>query len=217
MALPESSAPFPLGQTYYQNATIGTVGGSTQAPGIHLEGQLVTFNNAVIRTGSASLVTIKFDAPIVAECVRNVSGIALLPKRLAIYKSGSLHKRVDGYTSVTAQQAAGVVDPFLPAAGVPNNDLFWLIKEGEVECLTALSNYAADVGIGDWGYAITAASSQASAAGRLAFHNSAGTFSAVETTDGTLFKVLTNKIGQARSTKLTNNTNAGILMQVKFF
>jgi hypothetical protein len=146
--------------------------------------------------------------------VRNVSGITLLPSRIAIYASGFVEKRVDGYTHLTAEEGAGIVDPFLPSNGVPNGDLFWLIESGVVPVRSPLTNFSADCAVGDILYAITAASSQAGAAGR--FTRWGGTFSAAENTDGTAAKILLNHIGRAMSACTTAGTDQLINVRVKF-
>jgi hypothetical protein len=64
--------------------------------------------------------------------VRNTSGVTLLPKRVVVFKSGSLSE-VDGYTSVTDQASAGVVDEHLASSGVANNDVFWITVQGPTE------------------------------------------------------------------------------------
>ena len=196
-----SSPPFDLGQTYYAGRTVDTA----NYGGVALEGQRCCFTNRNVQSTSTQLRTILEDAPIYARCVRNVSGIALLPGRLAIYQTTNYDKRIDGYTSTTAQKSAGVVDPFLPAAGVPNGDLFWVIEEGIVPVRRALSNSAADDAVGDTLYAITAATSQATTAGR--FTRWVGTFAAAETTDGSSFNIISNNIGRAMSACTTAGTN----------
>ena len=66
--------------------------------------------------------------------VRNVSGQALKPKRLVRYQLATtginLETRVDGYTIAVTDVPAGMVDEFLPPAGVANNDLFYIVIEG---------------------------------------------------------------------------------------
>lgn len=138
--------------------------------------------------------------------VRNTSGIALLPGRICRWASGFVGRRVDGYTTTTAALAAGVVDPRLPTTGVPNGDIFHLFYSGPNFVRQAISNMGADLAQDEWVYAITAATSQATTAGR--FTRYVGTFSAAETTDGTAFNIISNRIGRAMSTSLTNDTNA---------
>lgn len=63
--------------------------------------------------------------------VQNKSGQALLPKRLARYKDASPIKTVcDGYYFQASDLVAGIIDEFLPPAGVSDGDLFYLVVEG---------------------------------------------------------------------------------------
>lgn len=142
------------------------------------------------------------------RCVRNSSGIALLPKRIARYKTGTNHTEVDGYTATTAQYFAGIVDEFLPAAGVPANDIFFITVKGPSLCLMPLSNLSADVAQDDILVSITAATSQATTAGRVG---------AVDLTGATalLGNQVINRIGRALSTALTNATNTDLLVDVR--
>lgn len=201
MAIVSGSTPFGLGKTYYEGRTVDT----SNYGGINLEGQVVTFTNINILSGNTSVRTTLEDGPIQARLVRNVSGITLLPGRLVIYKAGQNDKRVDGYSSTTSQRVAGVVDPFLPSTGVPNGDLFYAIIEGTIPVRRALSNSAADDAEGDTLYAITAATSQATTAGR--FTRWVGTFTAAETTDGGAYAISQNNIGRAMSACTTAGTN----------
>lgn len=200
-AVQTGSAPFDLGKTYYDGRTIDT----SNYGGVELEGQTATFVNRKVQASGTTVRLQLEDNALVARLVRNVSGIALLPGRLVIYKASFNNKRVDGYTSTTAQRAAGVVDPFLPSTGVPNGDLFWIIEEGTVPVRRSLSNSAADDAEGDVLYAITAATSQATTAGR--FTRWVGTFTAAETTDGSAANILLNNIGRAMSACTTAGTN----------
>ncbi len=104
------------------------------------------------------------------RCVRNVSGITLLPKRLATFQlsagSEGYGARVDGYVCTTAQRGYPV-DEWLPN-GVVNNDLFWLVVDGPSNCLLDLAAGANNViTVGDPLIGLTAATSQATSAGRL--------------------------------------------------
>lgn len=71
--------------------------------------------------------------------VRNVSTIALLPRRLVAFKAGQYAKQVDGYTRLLLQEGYPV-DEFLPAAGVPVNDLFYVVVSGRAECKPDTAN-----------------------------------------------------------------------------
>ncbi|SFH96981.1 hypothetical protein [Planctomicrobium piriforme] len=146
--------------------------------------------------------------------VRNVSGIALLPKRTVKWAAGYRGKRVDGYCSVTAEECAGVVDEHLPAAGVPNNDLFWIAVKGPSLTKTDLAGGANNsIAEGDVLAALTAATSQATTSGRVAPWTGL-TSAAAGTTDGTQAKYLLNYLGRAMSAKTTAQTNQDILVDL---
>lgn len=148
--------------------------------------------------------------------VRNVSGFALAPKRLVRWKAGYEGRRVDGYTSSTAERVAGVVDEHLPDTGVPNNDLFWLTVEGNTLFKNSTAGDATNViNSGDFLVALTGASSGATNAGRGRAWD--GTVGTGEAEDGTLTKYIHNTFGRALSSSTTANTNADILANVFTF
>lgn len=64
---------------------------------------------------------------------QNSSSIPLLPKRIARYDLTPgipLGTKVDGYTFQVSDFPAGVIDEFLPPAGVAVGDFFYLVVEG---------------------------------------------------------------------------------------
>lgn len=136
--------PFALGQTL--GVTSATDGGGWV-------GAVKVFPDVDPATGAIRSNRVK-------KCiaVRNVSGVALLPKRVVTWKSGSFSE-VDGYTAATDAASAGVVDEHLPAGGVAANDVFWLTVEGPTELkLGPAQQAAADTSL----VALTAAASTAS-------------------------------------------------------
>jgi hypothetical protein len=110
--------PFALGQT---------LGVTSTSEGTGWVGAVKQFTDVVPSTGARRTNRVK-----TCIAVRNVSGIALLPKRLVRYKQGTISE-VDGYVKNTNEVAVGVVDEHLPAAGVANNDVFWLTINGPTE------------------------------------------------------------------------------------
>ena len=196
--------PFGLGKTFYNGTTIDT----TDLGGQHLEGVACRWLYDPSSTQGQTR-TNNYRQTIV---VRNVSGIALLPGRIALWKSTLFGKRVDGMSNTTAQAVAGIVDDTLPAAGVPTNDLFHLVVSGPCLIRQSLSDLGADLAQDDWVYAITAATSQATTSGR--FERFVGTFGDTHTTNGTAANILFNRIGRAMSTSLTSNTNGNVLVWV---
>lgn len=132
---------FELGKTYKDGETIDTA----NPPAPQLQGHKYYFEREDDKfAGNVH------GRGIVAMLVRNSAAVALLPKKVARFKaeSGLLGTSCDGYCFVVADIPAGVIDPFLPAAGVPVADLFWLIIEGEADVLTDESS-TTDIAVGD--------------------------------------------------------------------
>jgi hypothetical protein len=66
-----------------------------------------------------------------AMLVRNTSGGALLPGSAVKWEAGYRGKRVNA-SAADQGEVAGFVDDMLPAAGVRDDDMFWLIVDGPV-------------------------------------------------------------------------------------
>jgi hypothetical protein len=136
--------PFALGQT---------LGVSSTSDGVGWVGAVKQFPDVDPDTGKIRSNRVK-----TCIAVRNVSGVALLPKRTVVFKSGSLSE-VDGYNADTGVAVAGVVDEHLPASGVANNDVFWITVHGPTEVkLGPAQQAAADTTL----VALTAATSTVS-------------------------------------------------------
>jgi len=194
--------PFSRGETFYNGATID----SNDLGGTHLEGKEWVFEDVNPHTGVAR--TNKY---VTVRVMRNSSGIALLPKRIGACEIDATTpdewgRRVAGYTTTTAAHGKPI-DEYLPAAGVPANDLFYIVMDGPAVVLTSLSDLSADVAAGDWLVAITAATSQATTAGRVALQDLTGA-------TANLAVQIMNRIGRALSAKTTQNTNADLLLEV---
>ena len=103
----------------------------------------------------------------VCIAVRNTSGVALLPKRVVRLAGtgAAMFGAADGYAATTNEAFCGVVDEFLPAGGVANNDVFWVTVDGPTEVSVALSG--SDVAVRSALSVITAAASTSTTAGRV--------------------------------------------------
>ena len=147
--------PFSLGQT---------LGVSSATDGTGWVGTVKVFPDVNPTTGVIRSNRVK-------KCVavRNTSAGALLPKRLVRFAVGTagtaVFSAVDGYAAVTNNEVVGVVDEYLPSAGVAVNDVFWVTVDGPTEVAHALSGTA--VSVGDRLAAITAATTGATTAGRV--------------------------------------------------
>ncbi len=143
--------PIGRGQTmdWYDDETPGSSINATG--GAHLEGKEWMFEDLDYANLSNGIAPARSGKFVFCRLVRNKSGAALLPKRFAQYKADGTTAdifggQVSGYGD-TVGQVGGVVDEFLPAAGVPNNALFWLVVEGPTIMTTAASGDT-NIGLG---------------------------------------------------------------------
>lgn len=60
--------------------------------------------------------------------VKNSSGGALLPGQVVAFKAGGMSE-VDALAT-TSTELMGIVDEYLPAAGVPDGEVFWVVVRG---------------------------------------------------------------------------------------
>ena len=140
--------------------------------------------------------------------VKNNSGFALLPKRLvALSTTAGQVGQVAGYTRTTAAQGYPV-DEFLPSAGVPDGAYFYIVVQGPAMCIVSLSDLAAVVNVGDYVVAITAATSGATTAGRIAAQDLTGA-------TAVLAAQILNRVGRALTARTTANTNSDILLDIQ--
>jgi hypothetical protein len=149
----DEAPPFARGETWYGVGPSGTVPittgtgglGDLGLGGVNMEGREFVFeaNSPDIYTGGYSNASTDPNGrPIRVKVVRNTSGANLKPGRLVHYDEGNdgdadtgqttrkLETGVDGYCYQLADAPAGVVDEFLPAAGVVANDLFFIVIDG---------------------------------------------------------------------------------------
>lgn len=203
----QGNVAFPRGSTHYNGQTIDT---NDYGNSVSLEGVVHIFPN---NDPSVTALSARRDGgTVTAICVRNVSGIALLPGRIPVWKSGYEGRRVDGYVTTEAAQAAGVVDDQLPSAGVPNGDLFWLIVKGKVLVKTGLTGAsdALTISVGNKVVAATAATSQATTAGRMKVADFTGA-------TAVLAGQINNAIGRALTARTTNNTDTNTLVELDLY
>ncbi len=146
--------PFALGQT---------LGVSSLTDGTGWVGVVKQFPDVNPITGAIRSNRIK-----TCVAVRNVATIALAPKRTVVFATaaglGGL-STVTGYSSVLNAEHVGVVDEFLPTAGVAINDVFWVVVDGPTEVAGLVSGTA--IAAGDRIAAVSAAASTGLTAGRV--------------------------------------------------
>lgn len=132
--------PFQRGQTRraYDDDT-GTTNVATAET--HLEGKEYTIEDIDFSASSNNYQSTRSGKYVTLRCVRNKTGSALLPKRAAKFKTdGSTADvyggQMDGYAEAVGV-IGGVVDEFLPDAGVPDGELFWLVVAGPTKITSA--------------------------------------------------------------------------------
>lgn len=150
--------------------------------------------------------------PLTVMVVRNVSGITLYGKRIAVLKKdgGVLYgSRVDGYAAILADPHAVPIDDQLPSTGVANNDLFLVILHGHYTVLTdfAGAGFNGDIAVGAALVAATFNGSTSSSAGRVSNVTLAG-----QTAGTASFNMARNILGTALSARTTGETHAELLM-----
>lgn len=186
----------------------------TSTMGADREGSMMTFDD-VDPTATTGAKTKRSNRQVTCMLVRNAAAAALLPKYVVKWKAGKRNLQVDGYTCITNESAAGVVDEFLGSAGVAVNDLFWLTVKGPTLIKTPLEGDATNViALDDILGALTAATSGATTAGRVGVV--ALTTTVTGTTNGALGNAIYNSFGRAMSAKTTANTNADVLVDTYF-
>jgi hypothetical protein len=155
--------PFGLGQTLGLDAPNDSLYGiTTGSYGDNWVGCVKEFTDVNPVNGQ-----VRSNRRKVCIAVRNTSGAALLPKRVVRLGGNgkALFGSADGYASTANEALCGVVDEFLPAAGVAANDVFWVTVDGPTEVAAALSG--TDIAVRSPLSVITAASSGATTAGRV--------------------------------------------------
>jgi hypothetical protein len=171
-------------------------------------GMIHTFPAAVYSGGPNRSKTVLTSKPIVAILMRNISGLTLLPKRLAsiaLTAGYGTTKNVDGYSVNNNRTGVVLIDPYLPTGGVADDDIFWGIIGGPAPCLVPMTGAGMnqDIVVGQILVAATGTTSGATTSGRIS------AFTAI-TADTTLaINVAAGVLGRAMSAKTTHQTTAG--------
>jgi len=114
--------------------------GKTAASGElpHLLGQVVEFPD-VNWSSTEPVKPALSGATVHCRWVMNDSGGALLPGQTVVYKTGYALQRIVDETATSGETPVGVVDEYLPSAGVANGECFWIVIEGPGKCLNEAS------------------------------------------------------------------------------
>lgn len=223
--------PFGRGETFYNLFAATT---QSSSDGGQLEGKEWLFEDINPQTKAY-----RSGRPVTCRVVRNVSGIALLPSRLVRFANapipsqpynGVFGGQVDGYVNTAPNSNPNdpnskgfPLDEYLPTAGLQNLDLGWIVVQGPAAVLTDLASLNPVLNVGDRVIGQTAATSQATTAGRIISINGNTTNTTLGAAanamdfigyviSGPAFTASTT--GGSTIAATTNNTNASVVVDV---
>lgn len=184
----EDNAPWARGKTF---------GTTSASDGANWLGYEKVFED--IDYSAAGPLTKRSNRRVVCRLVRNSSGAALEPKRLATFKTGTYNTEVDAYADTLSERSCAI-DEFLPSTGAAANDIFWAVVEGPALITTSLAGDAGNNFVeGDMLVAATGATTNA---GRVRIPDYTGSNS----TGSALAALINNAVGRAMSARTTANT-----------
>lgn len=93
------------------------------------DGSTVVGTRKTFRDENPTTGAINSNQTVDCIAVKNTSGSALLPGAVAKFKDGTVLSEVDGLAT-TSTALMGIVDEYLPAAGVADGEVFWLVVNG---------------------------------------------------------------------------------------
>lgn len=111
-----------------------TLGVSDVAQGASVTGTQKTFLDQNPHAGKAG--EFLSNRAVTCIAVRNASGAAILPGTAVKFKSDDLLNSVDG-NAATGAGLVGIADEYLPATGVADKDVFWVVVSGPTAIATA--------------------------------------------------------------------------------
>lgn len=142
--------PFNRGETFYG----GAVPDAANLKGGHLLGRMYYVDDEE-KTAGKMVLTKRGNRDVVLMCVRNTAGINLLPKKMvALAVAGGPDQylaEATGYATA-ANEFCLPVDEFLPAAGVVDDDVFYVVVQGtaKVKLPTVGGGFNGDIAIGNF-------------------------------------------------------------------
>lgn len=188
MISPGKNLPFIRGSTLYE----------TESPGTqpNILGQTYVFEGFPVEKIQASGQPTT-GMTIVCRAVKNASGISLKPGRVGTWKNDAdnpFGTAIGGYAYGATDFVAGIIDEFLPDAGVQPNDIFWLVQFGYTKVRTA----------GSGTYTVAIGDVLIPAVGTSGTNDDAGRVAEVTGTFDTIAESL-SAVGRAQEAVTTNN------------
>jgi hypothetical protein len=93
------------------------------------DGATVVGTRKVFRDENPTTGAINSNRTVECIAVKNTSGSALVPGAVAKFKDAAILTEVDGLAT-TSTALMGIVDEYLPSAGVADGEVFWLVVRG---------------------------------------------------------------------------------------
>lgn len=207
--------PFEVGSTYFAGRASADI--VIDEASSNYEGREYVVDDIIMTPGSTK-GNLRSRSKKTLRIVRNTSTIALAAKRAVVFQNGYFGRRVDGYNS-SDMGVCALVDEYIGSAGVPVNDLFYIVIEGPA---TGKSPNAANgnfmkflYGVKVWG--LSAAASTSATAGRLRVLDTYAQDATSGVTDhGILIDTAANVLGHSQTTQAaTTNSDVDILVHLK--
>lgn len=111
------------------------------------DGSTVMGARKVFRDESPITGAINSNRTVECIAVKNTSGSALLPGSVAKFKDSAILTEVDGLAT-TSTALMGIVDEYLPASGVADGEVFWLVVRGPSTVTKTSTSVAAGAAYG---------------------------------------------------------------------
>lgn len=201
--------PFQRGSTFYNGETIVTPPSGDFLGGYNLEGLEYTWQDSELPGGG-------YGTGLLVRCrvVRNSTGGPVLPGQLVSLNATS--RAIDNAAVLPGTNADSIArttathgypaDEFLPAAGVPNGDLFYVVVGGPCLMKTAQSG-TVTLAVDQKVVGGTMAGTTSADAGAIVAQDTSGATSALATQ-------IQNAVGRAMSACSSNGTGQPVLVNV---
>lgn len=177
-------------------------------------GSIYAFPNYPQTGGPNRQKSIRTAKPIIAILLRNTSGLTLLGKRfgqLDRTAGYTMTKEVAGYSTTLGNKGIVLIDPFLPATGVADDDIFWGLIAGTVPVLLPLlgSDHTADIAVNDPLVAATGTTTGATTSGRVTHVRFTNATAGETGAAFNAFNMIYGCVGRAMSARTSQETTAG--------
>lgn len=205
--------PFERGRTYFNGETISTPPTGEFLGGFNYEGQEFEWEDSQLPNGG-------YGTGLKVKCrvVRNSTGAAVLPGQMVSLNATS--RVIDSGTVLPGTNADSIIrttaahgypaDEFLPTAGVPNGDLFYVVVSGPTLLKTSQATNGATLAVDQKVVSGTMAGTTSVDAGAIVGQSLAAPTDSTSTTN--FANQVQNAIGRAMSACSSQGTGQSVLV-----